>query len=170
MTQDSFGPHGSLPAGDRALRGLCERLRQLATKIAEGNPAVAITEEAAALRLEIEPLMLAHHRHEEALLFPALLEAMAGSDAVCLRELTEFLAAEHRALEESWQHVCRVLVSIEAGEREAAGLSKSLEAFADRYLRHIQREEEELFPMAARLLTEEELAQIEQKLHAVGGN
>ena len=37
-----------------------------------------------------------HHADEEADLFPALLEAMPGSDPVCLRELVEALCAEHR--------------------------------------------------------------------------
>lgn len=32
-----------------------------------------------------------HHEDEEQDLFPALLESMAGSDAVCLRELTASL-------------------------------------------------------------------------------
>ena len=37
-----------------------------------------------------------HHDDEERDLFPALIESMAGSDAVCLRELTAALTAEHR--------------------------------------------------------------------------
>ena len=36
-------------------------------------------------------------------LFPALLESMAGSDPVCLRELTVSLSAEHRELEGRWR-------------------------------------------------------------------
>ena len=46
---------------------------------------------------------------EEADLFPALLEAVAGSDAVCLRELTASLAAQHRELESRWRQVRDVL-------------------------------------------------------------
>jgi hypothetical protein len=38
-----------------------------------------------------------HHEDEEQDLFPALLDSMAGSDAVCIRALTAALCADHRA-------------------------------------------------------------------------
>src|SRR6185295_1180366 len=44
-----------------------------------------------------------HHADEECDLFPALIESMAGSDAVCLRELIQVLGIEHRELEARWQ-------------------------------------------------------------------
>jgi len=40
-----------------------------------------------------------HHADEEEDLFPALVESMAASDAVCLRGLIDGLKADHRALE-----------------------------------------------------------------------
>ena len=57
-----------------------------------------------------------HHADEEQDLFPALLESMAGSDPVCLRELTAALTAEHRELEARWQDVRAVLERVIAGE------------------------------------------------------
>ena len=50
-----------------------------------------------------------HHADEETDLFPALIESMAGSDAVCLRELTAALTADHRALEQRWGRLRRRL-------------------------------------------------------------
>ena len=100
-----------------------------------------------------------HHEDEEADLFPALLESMAGSDAVCLRELTEALKADHRALDADWQRVRAALAEIATGA-SARLSSDDVEALIGRYERHIEREEEELLPMAARLLGDDDLARI----------
>ena len=84
---------------------------------------------------------------------------MAGSDPVCLRELTGSLCAEHRQLETRWRQLRPAL------ERVVAGPAASLPApdvadFVGLYARHIEREELELLPMAARLLTDDELDRI----------
>jgi len=100
-----------------------------------------------------------HHDDEEEDLFPALLESMAGSDAVCLRDLTEALTAEHRALDAAWQRVRASLAQIAAGTSAHLG-SDDVEALVARYEQHIAREEQELLPMAARLLADEDLARI----------
>jgi hemerythrin-like domain-containing protein len=100
-----------------------------------------------------------HHDDEEEDLFPALLESMAGSDAVCLRELTDALTAEHRALDADWRRVRAALAQIAAGTSAHLG-SDDVEALVGRYERHIAREEQELLPMAARLLADEEVARI----------
>jgi len=133
------------------MRERCERLSTLASALASEPPGLDVKEEAGTLRREIESAIYGHHRGEEEVLFPALIESVAGSDPVCLNEMTAFLAAEHRALEASWHPVHEVLGGIGAGER-AASLAPVLGTFADAYLRHLEREEQELFPMAARLL------------------
>jgi hemerythrin-like domain-containing protein len=97
-----------------------------------------------------------HHDDEEIDLFPALLESMAGSDAVCLRDLTESLTRDHRELERRWRALRAVL------ERVANGTPAQLAAdgvddFVSRYAAHIAREEAELLPMAARLLDDDVL-------------
>jgi len=100
-----------------------------------------------------------HHRDEEQDLFPALVESMAGSDPVCVRELTAGLAAEHRELEVRWRRLRAVLERVVEGERVSLSVEE-VEAFAGLYARHIQREEQELLPMAARLLGDEDLERI----------
>ena len=92
-----------------------------------------------------------HHADEEEDLFPALIESMAGSDAVCLREMIDGLTAEHRTLEVAWRRLRNVLDRIAAGE-SAPLASDLVEALVRLYERHIEREENELLPMAARLL------------------
>lgn len=109
-----------------------------------------------------------HHEDEEADLFPALLESMAGSDAVCIRELTGALTADHRRFETEWQALRAVLVRIAAGESlplEAA----LVEAFTAGYARHIEREESELLPMAARLLGDGAIETIGRAMRARRG-
>ena len=100
-----------------------------------------------------------HHADEEEDLFPALIESVAGSDAVCLRELVEALKEDHRALEASWQRVRVVLEQVVAGQSVALA-SEDVEALVGLYERHIEREEGEVFPMAARLLSEDDLARV----------
>ncbi len=100
-----------------------------------------------------------HHADEEQDLFPALLESMAGSDPVCLREMTAGLTAEHRQLEALWRRVRADLQRI--GEGESASLrADAAEELVALYERHIEREERELLPMAARLLSDQDLARI----------
>ena len=100
-----------------------------------------------------------HHDDEEKDLFPALLESMAGSDPVCLRDLTDALRAEHRALDAAWQRVRASLAQVAAGT-SAQLSSGDVETLVGGYERHIERENQELLPMAARLLGDDELAQI----------
>src|SRR3546814_9999059 len=57
-----------------------------------------------------------HHADEEVDLFPALIESMAGSDAVCIRELTDGLCADHRKLEAGWRRLRETLAKIGQGQ------------------------------------------------------
>jgi hemerythrin-like domain-containing protein len=100
-----------------------------------------------------------HHADEEVDLFPALIESMAGSDAICIRELVDVLTADHRALEVAWRHLRGVLERIAGGESVLLA-SDEVEALVGLYERHIEREERDLLPMAARLLSEDDLARV----------
>ena len=106
---------------------------------------------------------LQHHADEEVDLFPALMEAMAGSDAVCIRQLTEGLADDHRKLEADWRKLRVGLAQIADGQ--ATELPADLvTAFVERYAQHMQREEDELLPMAARLLGDDDITRIGQAM------
>lgn len=106
-----------------------------------------------------------HHADEEADLFPALIESMAGSDAVCLRELTAALTDEHRELERRWRALRPALEQAAAG-RPARLAAEAVSAFNDLYARHIAREDHELLPMAKRLLDDAELERIGRAMRA----
>jgi hemerythrin-like domain-containing protein len=107
-----------------------------------------------------------HHEDEEQDLFPALLESMAGSDAVCLREMTQSLCGEHRVLEMQWRTLRRALQQVAEGRAVPLDMVPD---FVQRYAQHIEREEAELLPMAARLLGAVELDRIGLAMRARRG-
>ena len=137
----------------------CETLQRLDQHLATHGSDTAAREAASAVMRYFDMAAPHHHADEEQDLFPQLREAMAGSDAVCIRALTDRLCAEHRALEGQWQALRAVLQGIAQGQavRPAPG---QVEAFVTAYQAHIACEENELLPMAARLLADTQLAQI----------
>lgn len=137
----------------------CATLRRLQAHLPSHGSDNEARTAAAALMGYFDLSAKQHHDDEEQDLFPALLESMAGSDPVCLRELTVSLSAEHRELEARWRRIRTVLERVVEGGSVSLGLDE-VEAFARLYARHIQREEQELLPMAARLLSGEELERV----------
>lgn len=135
----------------------CATLRRLVLHLAQHGADAAARSAATAVLRYFDTAAKDHHADEEEDLFPALIESMAGSDAVCLRDLVGALSAEHRQLEAHWRHVRVALQAIAAGEAAALG-SDDVEPLVTLYERHIAREEKELLPMAARLLGDDALA------------
>jgi len=137
----------------------CSTLRRLARHLlASGNDLEARAAAASVLRY-FETAAAHHHADEEEDLFPALIESMAGSDAVCLREMTQGLAADHREMERHWRRLREPLEQLAAGHDVSLPAS-DVDAFVSAYERHIEREEREVLPMAARLLSEDVLEAI----------
>ncbi|WP_249292795.1 hemerythrin domain-containing protein [Achromobacter ruhlandii] len=105
---------------------------------------------------------------EEEDLFPALIESMAGSDAVCLHALVDGLVADHARLAALWTPLRQILGAVAAG-RPAELPAAQVEAFATAYAEHIRREEDELLPLAARLVADDALAAISRAMKARRG-
>lgn len=137
----------------------CSTLLRLVPHIAAHGSDRPAREAATAVMRYFDTSAKHHHDDEERDLFPALIESMAGSDAVCLRELTAALTAEHRELEARWQTLRAVLALVAAG-RTVRLAQDDVSRFAQLYQRHIAREESELLPMAERLLSDAELDRI----------
>ena len=137
----------------------CDTLRRLVPHVAAHGVDAQASEAAQAVLRYFDRAAPDHHADEEQDLFPALLEAMAGSDAVCLRELIEQLTWQHRELEAHWSALRRVLLRIAAGENVAleAALVQQLVTASEQ---HLAREDAELLPMAARLIGDAPLQQI----------
>ncbi|MGE0071726.1 MAG: hemerythrin domain-containing protein [Thiomonas sp.] len=109
-----------------------------------------------------------HHQDEEQDVFPALRDAVAGSDAFCLRDMMARIAQEHRALDADWQRLRQQLAAVLAGEATALDAA-DVTSFAARNQRHIAFEEGEFLPMASRLLDEAQLRTIGQAMRARRG-
>lgn len=146
----------------------CATLARLAAHLpGHGSDATAQTA-AASVRRYFDTAAAHHHEDEEEDLFPALIETMAGSDAVCLHALVNGLMADHRRLAGLWEPLRQTLSEIAEG-RPADLPPQQVQAFTEAYAAHIRREEEELLPMAARLIPDDALAQIGQAMKARRG-
>ena len=146
----------------------CATLRRLGPHVAGHGADAQAREAATAVLRYFDRASPQHHADEEEDLFPALLESMAGSDAVCLREMTEGLAADHRALESAWERLRGPLQRVAAGEAVALP-GAEVEAFIALNEAHRAREDDELLPMAARLLDDAALARIGEAMRARRG-
>ena len=152
-------PLEMLAACHERVQNQCATLRRLVPHLARHGADDAARSAAAAVLRFFDTAARDHHADEEADLFPALIEAMAGSDAVCLHDIVGALTADHRALETHWREVRIKLEAIAAGG--AASLdAQDIEPMITLYERHIEREEKELLPMAARLLSDDALERI----------
>jgi hemerythrin-like domain-containing protein len=156
---EALGPLEMLSTCHDRIKLQCATLRRLVLHL----PAHGVNEEVRTAATNLVRFFsisaTSHHADEEEDLFPALIESMAGSDAVCLRAMIEGLSADHRALETAWRRLRLALERIAAGESVPI-VSDDVEVLVAMYERHIEREESELLPMAARLLSNDDLARI----------
>lgn len=98
-----------------------------------------------------------HHADEEVDLFPKLLRtAEAISDRARAFELVSHLLVDHREMEALWALVREALEGLQSGEK--TGLDSLLcKDFVRIYSNHIETEDNELFPLAARLFSKADL-------------
>ncbi|MDO9450352.1 MAG: hemerythrin domain-containing protein [Rugosibacter sp.] len=161
-------PLEMLAACHKRIRHQCATLLRLLPHLAtHGADEEARTAAAQVIRY-FETSGKQHHQDEEEDLFPALIESMAGSDAVCLHEITEALQADHQALETAWVPLRDGLMQIANGDNALIS-TNDVETWAAHYEQHIQREEDVLLPMAARLLSEAALEHIGRAMCARRG-
>lgn len=96
----------------------------------------------------------AQRRIIEQVLFPALIESMAGSDAVCLKGMTQGLAHQGAGLEHRWRQ------EIRSGLAQPQPDAALLTAWTEEFLAYLRRIDEEILPMANRLLDDGALADL----------
>jgi len=157
-------PLQALAGCNQRLLRHCATLRRLALYLGEcGFDADARAANGQLLRFFDHVLPL-HHASQEKELFPALLESMAGSDAVCLRELGDGLAGQHRELWRLWLRLRPALLDLASGRAGALPVQE-VEAFIGHCQACVALEDGELLPMAARLLSDGQLAQLDAAMH-----
>jgi len=156
-------PLEMLSACHHRIERQCATLRRLVAHLASNGADEDARIAATAVMRYFDTSAKDHHADEETNLFPALIDAMAGSDAVCIRDLIDALTLDHRVLESHWQRLRQALQGIEAGAPLPLA-SVDVEPFITLYEQHIAREESELLPMAARLLGDEALDRVGQAM------
>jgi hemerythrin-like domain-containing protein len=149
-------PLQAMAGRNQRLLGHCASLRRLVLYLAECGFDSAARQVLPQLLEFFDYVWPSHQADAEEALFPALIESMAGSDAVCLHEITGGLASEHRELRRLWRGLRPALQAVAAGRAESLP-AQDVEAFVERCRACVAREDGELLPMAQRLLSDEQL-------------
>jgi hemerythrin-like domain-containing protein len=134
----------------------CQTLLRLVPYFAANGPDQAAREAAQNVMRYFDTSARHHHADEEEDLFPALLQSAPDTELARLRGLIDALRAQHRELEQAWGQLRWKLEGILLGtkpELDADEVGRLVEL----YRSHIAREEEELLPLAGRLLGEAQL-------------
>lgn len=98
-----------------------------------------------------------HHLDEEEDLLPALKARIDSGRRGALQALIESILADHQEMFAAWAAMRARLEPISRGAASELPPDE-VERFAERYRRHIEREEGEVLPLARELLTEEDIA------------
>jgi len=134
----------------------CQTMLRLVPHLAADGPDRAARTAAQNVMRYFDTSAKQHHADEEEDLFPALLRAAPESERAYLIALIDALLAQHRELELTWGRIRRKLEELLQGANPDLGMNE-VERMVELYRVHIAREEEELLPLAARLLDDAEL-------------
>ena len=167
IDQGVEAPFGPLREGHRRIEGLLSRL----VTVADGRRGGALAEpdrEALTTGLHYFRTVLPRHSaDEEQSLFPRL-RASGDPQAKTAIRMVERLEADHRVAEDHHDAVdalgCRWLRDGTLSAGDARALRDHLVALERLYRRHIGVEDQELFPIARRVLTAAELGAIRHEM------
>lgn len=145
-------PLGALAACHRRIEKQMQTLARLQKHVTRhGVDADARTAIEAVLKYFIEAAPN-HHADEEQDLFPRVLRAAEGSaDRAAAFDLVSHLMVEHRDMEEVWDRVHEALTALLSGESTELD-AQLVKDFSRIYADHIHREENQLLPLAQKLL------------------
>ncbi|WP_407279988.1 hemerythrin domain-containing protein [Aromatoleum evansii] len=150
-------PLEMLEACHERLQAQLATLARLAAWLPEHGPDKQAQQAAANVMRYFDVAAVKHHQDEEDDLFPVLRARADEARRAELGTLIDWILADHQKLFAGWARMRTRLERIAAGE--ATDLTPAdVDAFADAYRRHIQREEGELLPIARNLLSEEDIA------------
>ena len=159
-------PLSTLSAWQRFGEPPFEALRRLALRSAHTAVEISGCDAARAALAWFDRCIAVHHRVLEDALFPELVESMAGSDPVCLRELATAATTGHRAVERLWRSLRPACVDLSQGV--AATLDADVvTALVDACRANFERADRELIPLAGRLLDDAALARLRARLEAL---
>ena len=104
-----------------------------------------------------------HHDDEEQDLIPMLRAVAQGDDAATLQALAPTILQDHKDMDALWQDLHEQLTAIAEGT-SAALTGSAVNRFVQRYTAHMEREESTMAPMALRLFSSEQMAQLGQSM------
>lgn len=110
-----------------------------------------------------------HHEDEEHDLLPMLQTTAQGGDAASLASLLPVILQEHQRMDAAWQGLERQLQLIAAGGHEVFLSGEDVRVFSEMYAAHMQKEETQIAPMAMRLFSPAQMAQLGEAMRVRRG-
>lgn len=104
-----------------------------------------------------------HHADEEENLFPLL--RSRAMDKPHLESVLDSLLREHQQMETLWRTLQHQLLALAGGDATALD-KRTTENFSQLYRSHIARENADILPLAARLLTAKDVQQLSRAMTA----
>lgn len=104
-----------------------------------------------------------HHDDEEQDLIPMLQASAKGDDAALLAQMAPAILDEHRQMDAMWQGLHEQLRAVADGS-DAQLRESEVRRFVDSYSAHMEREEGHIAPMAKRLFSAAQMAQLGQAM------
>ncbi|PUA17349.1 hemerythrin domain-containing protein [Glaciimonas sp. PCH181] len=100
-----------------------------------------------------------HHADEEQDLFPMLTATAKDEDAKVLQRLGPEIMSEHQQMDQLWHKLEGQLTSLQTGNTSALS-GPDVALFSSLYLAHMEKEETWIAPMAKRIFSAEQMAQL----------
>ncbi len=156
-------PLEMLEACHERLHAQLETLDRLARWLPEHGPDEQAQRAATNIMRYFDLAAVNHHMDEERDLFPVLLERVGADRRVVLSSLIDWILEDHQRMFAAWDEMRAKLEPISRGENVPLTLEE-VQAFSERYVLHIEREEGELFPYARELLQPGDITQLSSSM------
>jgi len=150
------------------IRRQCVTIQRIAEHVAERGADDEARQAARGVMRYFDTAGADHHRDEEEDLFPALLHAVANAELAGTRVLIDRLQADHVRLDVSWREMRGLLLRL-VDSGDCVPDVATARAFSASYDRHIALEEEEMLPLARRVLDTRTLARLGERMAARRG-
>ena len=151
-------PLAMLHACHGKIQAQCVTLRKLSSHLDSNGCDLQAQQAAQNILRYFDTSSQFHHQDEEENLFPTL-RLCAGAEKPGVDALLDRLLSDHAVMAAAWSELRDVLLLLAKGENEPLD-DTLLDKFITSYTDHIAVEERDLLPLAARLLSPQQTAQI----------
>lgn len=161
---DFSDPLGLLRACHGRILGHCRTLERLVSHLADHGADTEAREAMARVHRYFSTAAQHHHEDEEQDLFPSLTNA-----APELHALLQTLGAEHAALAAHWAALAPLLTAPERAASAKEEFGRVVAGFVAGYTAHAGKENEQLLPRAAQVLSTDALHELGARMAARRG-